>query len=269
MMTLREFQSRFQAAVFSGDEDVCGSILDDGIPAVRRVQIHRNNTFITLTEALEAIFPAVGRLVGEDFFAFAARRYILESPPRSGTLIEFGNGFPRFLESFAPANGLVYLADVARLEWLWHESFHALEAVPLDGERLAATPPDRLDRIRFVFHPSLRLLSSRYPVLRIWQANVGEAGSPDRIDLSESSDRVQIARPQADVEVRRLPDDAFEFLNALANGGTIGSAYAETLKDHPEFNPSEALRHLVVSGMAIDFAIDQDGTGEQEGGVDQ
>ncbi len=262
MTTLHEFQSRFRDAVLSDREAIHASIMNDGLSAAQRIQIHRNNTFITLTEALSAIHPAVARLVGDEFFAFTAGHYIRQHPPRSGTLIEFGDGLADFLASFAPAATLVYLPDVARLEWGWHEAFHAADAVPIDPDRLASLPRDRLPHVRFSFHPSLRLIASPYPILRIWQANVDEAAAGEGIDLSDGGDCLQIARPGTEVEVRRLPQDTFDFIRILTAGISVERAYAENLRTHAGFEPAMALRHLMTSGVVTDFGLDDAAGGE-------
>ncbi len=88
------------------------------------------------TQALRMLcapaIPSIERLVGEDFFKGAASLFIgaSSSHPRP-VLIEYGEAFPAFLESFEPARGLPYLADVARLEWLRHAAYHAADRVPL------------------------------------------------------------------------------------------------------------------------------------------
>src|SRR5690606_18248961 len=36
-------------------------------------------------------------------------------------LVDYGAGFPAVIETFAPARGLLYLADAARLDWALNE----------------------------------------------------------------------------------------------------------------------------------------------------
>src|SRR5512134_2655165 len=132
-----------------------------------RLAIYRNNVVHNYCEALRAVFPVVERLVGEEFFGHAARRYALACPSRSGDIQAFGESFPEFLAALPGAAGLPYLRDTARLEWLVHEAFHAAEHPGVDLELLAGVPAERYPELRFALHPSCRLLASPYPVHRI------------------------------------------------------------------------------------------------------
>ena len=51
-------------------------------------------------------------------------------------------------QRFEPAQGLAYLADVARIEAAWTRAYHAEDAEPLGTARLAALVPDNLDGTR-------------------------------------------------------------------------------------------------------------------------
>ena len=134
MPGLRELQLGFAAAVLDDAGDgFARHIRAAGLTGARRLQIYRNNVALNLTGALEAAYPVVRRLVGEEFFRYAAARYIARHPSRSGDLHEFGESFPAFLETFGPVAGLVYLPDVARLEWAIHQVFHAASHPPLDA----------------------------------------------------------------------------------------------------------------------------------------
>ena len=50
-------------------------------------------------------FPAVERLVGEEFFAGMAREFVMAHPPRSPLLLTYGDEFPDFIAAFEPARG--------------------------------------------------------------------------------------------------------------------------------------------------------------------
>lgn len=49
-----------------------------------------------------------------------AREYALRYPSRSGDLHDFGETFGEFLRLWEPTAHLVYLHDVAKLEWAMH-----------------------------------------------------------------------------------------------------------------------------------------------------
>lgn len=83
--------------------------------AERGFAAYRNNVYGNLRHTLRSVYPVVERLVGNDFFGFAASAYIDGQASCSGDLNQYGGEFPAFLLAFPPAQGLPYLADVAAL----------------------------------------------------------------------------------------------------------------------------------------------------------
>ena len=113
----------------------------DGSGPARRFAVYRNNVYASLIDALAGRFPATVKLVGDEFFRAMAREYVEKTPPRSAVLLRYGGDFPDFIGAFPPAAAVPYLADVARLEWVWHEAYHAADAEPLSQEALSALGP--------------------------------------------------------------------------------------------------------------------------------
>jgi hypothetical protein len=144
-------------------------------------------------------------------------------------LIHYGREFPDFVASFAPARELPYLGDVAQLEDAWVEVYHAAEASPLTLADLAGVALERLEGLRFVFHPAVRLLAFDHPAASIWAAHQGEAepGTP----LAWRAEQALIARPHADVVVRVLPPGGFAFASSLLAGAGLAEAAAGLAAD--------------------------------------
>lgn len=167
MPPLADLQRRFRAALLEPDrEPVPAEIADCAPGAGARLGVYRGNVRGALIGALRLGFPAVARMVGEDFFAAAAGVFAIAAPPRGADLYEWGGGLADFLAGFAPARGLAWLADLARLEWAVGRALHAPMLPQLDPAQLAGAAA----RVRFVAHPSLSLLALSYPVRAIWQA---------------------------------------------------------------------------------------------------
>ena len=189
----------------------------------KRFRVHRNNVFASLIGALRGRYPVIERLVGEDFFEAAAGHFIEAHPPRSPMLIDYGEGFSAFLESFEPASALPYLADVARLEWLRHRAYHAADRKALGSSDLARTPSDRAFALTFEFHPSAALIVSPYPIVSIWETNAHDAETrPIGPDLA--GEAALIVRPDDEVLVVRLDEAEHAFTAALSEGATLGKA---------------------------------------------
>jgi hypothetical protein len=221
--------------------------------AGRRFDVHRNNMTVALIAALETAFPAVHRLVGDDFFRAAARGYLRREPPRSPVLLLYGEGFGNFLDDFEAARSVPYLGDVARLEWARLSAYHAADAEPLPVARLAAFPQDRLAELRFTLHPSLRLLSSRWPVAALWAATTGD--DPDRdVDMTRGEE-VAVVRPSLAVELRVLPPGGHGFIAALAGGATLGEAAETVLAGDPGFDLAVHLQGLFALGAVAELYL--------------
>ncbi len=224
MLPWPERQREFAAALLDARLPAPAGLIDpQGRECPRRFGVYRNNVAVALIEALEISFPAVRRLVGAEFFREAARRYATSDLPISPVLLEYGAGFPAFLARFEPAATLPYLPDVARIERAWIEAHHAADASPLDPAEIARVPAARTAELRFVAHPSVRVVRSRYPSLTIWQMNA-EDGVPAPVDLDSGGEDVLVVRPAAQVVVRRMPPGGADLLEALARGEPLGRA---------------------------------------------
>ncbi|HEX4781166.1 MAG TPA: DNA-binding domain-containing protein [Usitatibacter sp.] len=210
--------------------------------------IYRRNLFANLTGALAATYPVVMRLVGESFFREAARQYVLSFPSRSGDLNQYGARFADFLAGYPHASELPYLADVARLEWACHESYHAADAASLDFAALAQVGAADQARIRFSLHPAVRLMRSAYPVAAIWEANQpGNDGTPAR---SEGADWTIVSRDGGALGVQAVEPGCWALAGAIVQGLTLGEA-AESLG---ESLPAHLAR-LVGGGMVTAFTL--------------
>jgi hypothetical protein len=225
----------------------------DGRLVERRFAVYRNNVAVALIGSLEARYPIVRRLAGDDFFRAMAGAYVAAEKPRSPALIHYGNGFPDFVAGFPPAASIAYLADVARLENAWVEAYHAAEASALGLDALAAIAPDALEALRFRPHPAARLLSFAHPAASIWAASQGD-GEP-RAPEAWSAEEALVARPDADVVVRVLPPGGFAFAAALFSGASLGEAAALAAADG--FDLGAHLIGLVEAG-AFQSVISQE-----------
>jgi Putative DNA-binding domain len=255
MPRLAERLEGFAAALLDPTHAVPqGLVGPDGKQSAKRFAVYRNNVVVGLTDALRANFPAVCRIVGQEFFQAMARAYVVAEPPSSPMLFNYGAGFPNFIAQFEPAAPLGYLSDVARIERAWTEAYHARDVAPLDAEALAEIPPDRVATTRFKLHPSLRIVASRFPALTIWRMNVSD-GVPRPVDLDAGGEDTLVLRPEAEVEVRSMPSGAAEFVTALVRGQRLIDAAGSALAVDPRFELSANIAALVGAGAVITYSL--------------
>jgi Putative DNA-binding domain len=254
VLTLRELQRSFLRALLNGEGAVISPLIEgDMSRAEERVAIHRNNIFMSLTRALKETFPAVCRLVDDRFFNYAANECIRAHPPERAPLAEYGAAFPRFLADFGPCRELIYLPDVARLEWLVNVAAHAPDATPLPPSALAAVPTAETPRIIFRLDDSVNSMSSRWPIDVIWRAN--RAGSNDRIELLPRTVHIEVRRYLNDIVFRILDAASNVFRQRLRQGFPLESATEAALAIDGSFNLAWALQDLFREKLVVGLEL--------------
>lgn len=206
-----------------------------------RFAIYRNNVVAALAGALRVRFPVTEQLVGSAFFSAMARAFADVNRPDSPVLITYGGGFPDFIRTFAPARSVPYLGDVAALESLWWQAYHAGDVPVMHAADLAAVPAEDWEHARFRFHPSVGLMSSPFAIARIWQAHHGGAAM-GTFDVRQAETAL-VHRSGTRVATQVIPESDAAFLPALLAGNSLGDAVASI--DDPAFDLTAALRFLL------------------------
>jgi hypothetical protein len=212
----------------------------------RRYNVYRNNVTVGLIRALEANFPAVRRLLGDDYFAGFARAFAQRNPPRSPVMFAYGEGFPAALKQDADLASYPYLADVAQMEMFWRETYHAADHPCLPPSALLEIAPDLLFERRFEPHPALRLLSSDFAVHDIFVANRAADHRP--VVNPAVPQGVLLSRPHLDVIINLIGKAQYEFFSALAAGETLAAALETSTTGEDDFDLPGTLALLVQSG---------------------
>jgi hypothetical protein len=246
MPALPELQKSFLAAIVSGDfAGLAESVIGNGLTPAQRIQVYRNNTLITLTEALAATYPAIVRLVDRSFFNFAAAQFIPGNLPDRPCLFEYGGGFGDFLAGFAPVADYQFLPDVARLEWAVNTAWNAPARAPLAFDELARAATGAGEALRLGL--GALYLSSDWNIDEIWQAN--RAGADAGTTPVSQQVRLQIRRGGPGVMIERLDPATWSLRHHFALGETLGDAAAAAFAEAPDFDLGAALRALAAEGL--------------------
>lgn len=214
-------QSQFRAAVLDADIAAPNGLVNpDGAQASKRFDVYRNNVAVSLSDALEAAFPVIRRLVGDNFFRAMAGVYLRKHPPSSPLMMYYGDKMPQFVRRFEPAKTLPYLSDVARVELAMRHAYHAADAAPLDAQALATLAPERLMQVKFRFAPATYVQKSDFPIVSIYRANTVE-GAPNAVMKPEA---MLVARPQFDPTQTLITPASATCIASLMEGNSLGFA---------------------------------------------
>lgn len=249
---VEEKQSSFAAAFAVGLTDPTRTTPYDlvgprGKAAIKRYNVYRNNVTVSLIEALAAIYPAVQRITGSEFFRAMARFHVRATPPTSPLLFEYGRDFPAFIESYEFAQSMPWLPDTARVERAWLDAYHAADALPLSPNALATVPSEALNDLIFTAHPATRVVRSCYPSVAIFAMNRAE-GPVNPLRSSAAEDAL-VTRPALEVTVRLLPPGGATFLTSLITGETLGAAAVAAFGETPSFDLSANITGMIEAGV--------------------
>ncbi|WP_031364506.1 DNA-binding domain-containing protein [Caballeronia sordidicola] len=218
-----------------------------GKGVVKRYNVYRNNVTVSLIDTLAAIYPAIQRITGIDFFRAMARFHVRATPPTSVLLFEYGRDFPAFIESYEYARDMPWLSDTARIERAWLDAYHAADVPVLAAGALARIEPVLLAGVRFRPHPATRIVRSAYPAVAIFAMNRAN-GPVSPLRSSESEDAL-VTRPEQEVIVSRLPAGGATFLAGLIGGATLGEAIAAAFAEAPSFDLQANLAGMISAGV--------------------
>lgn len=255
MSSHAELIAAFRAGLGSGALPPGVTALDPA-EAARRFDVYRNNVAHSLSRALATRYPVIERLLGPEYFTALAAVYLQAHPPRSPVLLAFGAEFPDFLASFPPLTALPYLRDVARIEVARGRAYHAADAAPVTGDRLARAG-NAPEVARLTLHPSVECIASAHAARSIWAANQPGAGPMRAIDATRPETSLVLRDPADRVLVLPLgAGDAAMFL-ALAEGAPLLAAAARgAVPRDPEHDPGALLALLARAGAITDITID-------------
>lgn len=218
-------------------------------PGARGLKVYQANGHALAQSALQAAYPVVAQLIGDEGFADLARALWHAYPPQRGDVAQWGADLVGFLENSAQLQDEPYLPDVARVEWALHLCAGAPDAEP-DLTTLALLTTHEPEQLQLRLAPGSAVLRSTWPVASIVGAHLD--GSPS---LQEAG--AQLRRREAqDVVVWRaglrprtrlaLAGEA-DGLQVLLAGGSL----AQALDAAPELDFSQWLPLAVQSGLVL------------------
>lgn len=222
MSALLEWQLGMARALQGEGDEVVASLLPGPVPAAARLQIYRNHLILSLSEALEATYPAVRAMVGEEFFAAAARAFVQATPLTQGCLMNYGAGFADLLVALPTTAALPWLGPLADFEWQRDRvALLARDERRLTPAALAALATADLDLCRLELAGDLRLLHYPCPVPDLWALAL-EQGAPPADLMAPCWLLLRKGKAQ-EVQGQPLAPELWQLLSAIDRGESLGS----------------------------------------------
>jgi Putative DNA-binding domain len=246
---LLRFQDEFARALLAEDSTAAGFDPEIArLAAQPAFAVYRNTVMKGCIDALQANYPSIARLVGDEWFRAAAAIYARANLPRHPTLADYGADFADFLAAFAPAAELSYLPGVARLDRFWTEAHTARDEAPLDAAAVARLAPEALARTVLRPHASARWAwFDAPPIVTIWRRNRYPEEADDR-ELEWRGEGVLIVRPGGAVEHVELDAGTCSFLDSCAARRTLAGAAAAALAVSAETDLVRLMAQLLQAG---------------------
>lgn len=222
--TINNGPDRLDPALFAGPPD----------RVLLGLKAHANTISYARIVALEETFPLTRLHLGDATFNALAREFVETATAKASDSNRIGLGFPDFLTD--PA-----IRELAQIEWVWLESYHAAEATTLTFGDLAALDEAALLALAVAPHPSARTV---------------EISTPIASALHELSrlQPVAILCVRPDAEVRLVPLDAVQlavFAESVQNNASLGNLLAVALEQAGERAPLEPILHLIGAGALV------------------
>jgi Putative DNA-binding domain len=220
--------------------------------------VYRNTVLKGWVDALHANFPAVARLVGDDWFRAAAAVFALASPPTDARMLQYGELFPAFLSTFDPAAELPFLASVATLDRCWTRAHIAVDEAAPSAASLTALSTADLNHV--VLRPRASASwawHSTQPIYSLWRAN-RSTDTEATIDLSAISIRGEgavVLRTEHTVESKLCDEATVAFLSACRDSATVTESAAIALNVDPECDLQNMIAHLLTLNVFSEIQI--------------
>lgn len=223
-MSLPDLQSRFIHAIFDRKQRAEAAELvraHGELDAAQRVGIYRNSVHGILLQYLGELYQVTRQLVGEEFFERLCDEYVDHTPPSRPFLAEYGDTFPSFMREHAALQSMLWLADVAQLEWARHQVWHAVNQAHADFSQIMRLSEEQQANLCFQTPNSAQLVQSPYAIHQIWLAHQPE-DFPEKIPLERIRIHQQtyllIWRAGRKLQQVELDETGWQFLSAVQQG---------------------------------------------------
>lgn len=160
--------------------------------SIRGLKTYQANAAASALRSLQAAYPVIVQLIGDDAFEHLALDFWAQHPPVYGDLAQWGDKLTEFIASISALKNEPYLSDVAKAEWAMHTASTAadLSADFASFSLLAEHDPDALS---LQLAPGTALIQSKFPIASILTAHLYAASRLEEVGRKLQQDNPEIA----------------------------------------------------------------------------
>ena len=210
---------------------------DNGIEAIKRMNIYHQGYFNRLLQCLRAEFPLLCHAFSQSWFDEMALRYLAQHPSRSRNLNNLGKVFPDFLNTDRPDSqhrekvpAFDFIVSLARFERYQSEVYRGHGIENTDFALFEDIENSDFNNIELKLAPSLRLLHSTFDLCTF-------ATQQQPIDQQTPKPQyIMISRINYRVICNPIKPWQFEFLKHLQNDCSVKKAIKEITSQYKDDN---------------------------------
>lgn len=225
---------------------VAGYAVDTG---ARGIKTYQTNGHMLARRALQAAYPVVAQILGDESFSDLACALWHAQPPQCGDVACWGGGLAAFAQSSAQLQDQPYLGDVARAEWALHQCASAADCAP-DLSTLALLTTQDPAQLGLMLAPGCAVVQSTWPAASLLGAHLYQTPSLATVGQQLHDALAQDAvvwRAGLRPLVRETAPGEAVFLATLLRGAAVSVA----LDASPLLNFSTWLPAAVQSGLLL------------------
>lgn len=240
MIKLCELQNLFAKALLKQEETNKLAINE-----INNFRVYQDSLRASNIKALQETYPCTAKLVGTGFFNTAVYFYAQQYPMSESNFNLYGKDFAGFLQSYAPAQEITYLTELATLEWNYHLAHYAADPI---AQNLAKTKELLIRNdgdIILQLQPSCQLLTFMHSILELWET-CRLNSNIDRISLDKAPQYVLLYRLDYSIKVERISEAEYIFLKSISAGGSVLAAYYDAINCNSHFDFNNTLKNYLL-----------------------
>ncbi len=254
---LRELQTCFMKGIYNkhDTDNACGFINDTNSQTAEQIlSIYRGSVYGGLKKALAETYPTTKNLVGDDFFNAMLGQYITRYPCQVQDLNDYGEELADFIADLKQARSVPYLADIARLEWFYNITLNsAVQENNLANLNRLST--EQQVQINFQLSNGAALISSVYPIDAIWNMQQDNDDINSELETNESNVFLIIWKNNSDVEINRLTEEQFYFLELINNELSFSDVCNALSECYPNMDINILLGDSINNGWVRSYLL--------------